>query len=140
MRPEIEKLNDRWDDFVDKCQTEPYDVGKKDVKAYSTLMVDTFKILKQEWKEEMVHKDIALLFATIGSLLTRQDEDGNVLGSNEYERITVFNGVFICDLCGPDYFSFDERGKLLLEGYNDTVLRIDPDTFEGPSTDEIYGL
>ena len=140
MRPEIEELNNRWDDFICKCQMRSYEVNEQDVTTYSSLMAATFKILKKEWKDKMVHKDIALLFATIGSLSTRQEEDGNVLGSEEYERLTLFNGVFITNLFRSAYFNFDERGKLLLESYNVTVLRIDPDTFVIPSADEIYGI
>ena len=139
MRKKIEELNTRWDDFIYKCSLNT-ELDERDVAAYSSLMTDTFRILREEWNSETVNRDIALLFATIGSFVPAKDVDYNILGSEEYERITTFNTVFITNLFRKETFVYDKRGRLMLDTYNDRKISINPETFEMPPINVIYGL
>ena len=142
MRPEIENLNGRWDDYISRFEFDEDargELSEEDVRAYSALWVDTFRILRKEWKEEMIHKDLALLLATIGSFIEIMDSDGNAYGSEDYERVTNFTMIFITDMFRYDNFRFDSQGNLLLDNYEDKVLKINPETFELPSLDAMLG-
>ena len=88
----------------------------------------------------MVRKDIALLFLTLDSFVQQSDDDGNVLGTEEYEQITTFHEVFFTNMFRTDCFNFDQQGNLLLETYEEKILVIDPKTFELPSVDALYGI
>ncbi len=140
MRKEIEELNNASDEFINQTNNEHYgdeEFWEKQVKEYQGLMVKIFSILKEEWKEDRVKKDIALLMMTIGELIAEMDDDGNVLGNEEYERVTSFHSLFIQSMFRYDYFRFDD-GKLLIDTFSESVLHINPDTFELPSLDELY--
>ncbi len=41
---------------------------------------------------------------TFGSFISHKDAEYNVLGNEEYERITTFNMMFITDMFRHDYF------------------------------------
>ena len=141
MRKEIEELNNSWDDFISKCDFNT-NLTEEDLKAYSSLWVDTFKVLREEWDEEKVNKDLMLLFATIGSFVPKTIEAGEVLGNEIYERVTKFNEIMIVNLFRledlQEGFSYDEQGKLILETYDDAVFSVDPERFEIPSLKVLY--
>ena len=143
MRPEIKNLNDRWDEYISRFEYDEdarYELSEEDVRTYSALWADTFIILRKEWKEEMVRKDLALLLATIGSFIEIMDSDGNAYGSEDYERVTNFTMIFITNMVRYDYFRFDPQGNLLLDTFDDKILKINPETFELPSFRGILGL
>lgn len=130
MREEIKKLKDEWKKFnYDLSDKGYYDCNEEDVQQYQSLMVRTFKILKDEWKQDTVNKDLALLLTNMAHLTVFADDDGNVQGSEEYEQIADFNDRFINSLA--DDFKYDEDGKLLISDYV-----IDTETFELPSIDD----
>lgn len=139
MRKEIELLNDAFDDFIASSGNNTYEFGEKEVKEYQKLMVELFSVLKDEWKENNVKKDIALLMATVGSFVGRMDDDGNVLGNQDYDRVTTFHMLFITNMFRYDYFRFDDDGKLLIDSY-ESVLHIDTKSFKVPSLDKLYNL
>ena len=68
------------------------------------------------------------------------DSDGNAYGSEDYERVTNFTMIFITDMFRYDDFRFDSQGNLLLDTFEDKVLKINPETFELPSLRGILGL
>lgn len=130
MKKEIEKLKDEWSKFIfDLADKGYYSCDEKDVQKYQSLMVRTFKILKEEWNHDTVNKDLAILMMEVARLTEFADNDGNVQGSEEYERIAEFNDHFI-DALSKD-FKYDEDGKLLFYDY-----AIDTETFELPSIDD----
>ncbi len=134
MRDEIRSLINRWDEFRDDCDR--YEFSEEDVNTYSELMTASFQYLK-EWKNKKVEKDVALLFATIGYFsCNTMDQDGNVLGNEEFERVVIFNMLFTNELFSKDYFDIDEQGMVLFDqGYD--ILRIDPSKFEIPALDDM---
>ncbi len=139
MRKEIEELIGKWDHFRDvRVASNSYELDENDVNTYKSLMSESFRLLKAEWAEEKINKDIALLFATIGFFSAKTtDDDGNVLGNDEYDRITTLNMFFVNELFHNNNFRFDEEGQLLLQGFEDDI-RIETTTFEIPSLDELY--
>ena len=100
MRKEIQELIGKWDHFRDvRVATNSYALDENDVNTYKSLMSESFRLLKAEWVEEKINKDIALLFATIGFFSAKTaDDDGNVLGNEEYDRITTLNMFFVNEL------------------------------------------
>ena len=132
MREEIKKLKDDWKKF--NCHLSDkgyYDCDEKDVQQYQSLMVRTFKILKDEWKQDTVNKDLAILMMEVARLTEFDDYDGNVQGSEEYEQIAYFNDRFVD--CLSEGFKYDEDGKLLISDY-----AIDTETFEIPLIDDLF--
>lgn len=133
MRDEIRSLINRWDEFRDDCDR--YEFSEEDVNTYSELMTASFQYLK-EWKNKKVEKDVALLFATIGYFSSNTtDSDGNVLGNEDFERVTTFNMLFIDELFNKDFFDIDEQGILLIDSGS---IEIDTAVFEVPSLDELF--
>ena len=66
MREEIKKLKDDWAKFTSDLEDKGYySCDEKDVQKYQSLMVRTFKILKDEWKQDTVNKDIAILMMEV---------------------------------------------------------------------------
>lgn len=140
MREEIKKLKDDWSKFnIGLSDKGYYDCDEKDVQQYQSLMVRTFKILKDEWKQDTVNKDLALLMMEVARLTVFADYDGNVQGSEEYERIALFNDLFVDSL--SEDFRYNEDGKLLFKnpmGVGD--FAVDTETFKIPSFDDLFEL
>ena len=98
-------------------------------------MVESFLFLN-EWKNEKVDKDVALLFATIGFFSSNTaDEYGNPRGNEDFERITTFNMLLINELFVNDCFDIDEEGVLSIDFGR---IKVDTSSFEVPEIDELY--
>ena len=137
MKKEIEKLKDDWKKFNYHLSDKGYYYcDEKDVQQYQSLMVRTFKILKDEWKQDTINKDPALLLMNMAHLTVFADDDGNVQGNEEYEQIADFNDHFIHALSKD--FKYDEDGNLLFENYESREFAINTETFELPSVDDFF--
>lgn len=137
MREEIKKLKEDWSKFnIGLSDKGYYDCDEKDVQKYQSLMVRTFKILKDEWNHDTVNKDLAILMMEVARLTEFDDYDGNVQGSEEYEQIVAFNDIFVNSLSKE--FRYDEDGNLLFKNYELRDFAINTETFEIPLIDDLF--
>ena len=137
MREEIKKLKEDWSKFnIGLSDKGYYDCDEKDVQKYQALMVRTFKILKDEWNHDTVNKDLAILMMEVARFTEFDDYDGNVQGSEEYERIAGFNDIFVNSLSKD--FRYDEDGNLLFKNYELRDFAINTETFELPTVDDLF--
>ena len=138
MREEIKKLKDDWAKFTSDLEDKGYYYCKEeDVQRYQGLMVRTFNILKDEWKQDTVNKDIAILMMEVAQFKVFLDSSWNVQGDEEYERIAGFNGLFI-DSLSKD-FRYNEDGNLLFKNpYDEGDFAINTETFDIPLIDDLF--
>ena len=136
---EIMNLNEKWDNFIDYVD-ENEDMDSKDLKKYKQLMVETFKIIKKEWEQEKVSKELCLFFATFGRFGKQGwDNDGNCLCDGYYEATSIFHSFFIENMIKNNGFKFDKEGKIIIE--DDVTFYIDSEKFDFPTdVDELLGL
>lgn len=137
---EIMKLNDKWEGFIEYVDDNE-DMDSKGLKKYKDLMVETFKVLKEEWEHDTISKELCLFFATFGKFGVKGwDNEGNCLYDECYEIASLFHEFFITTTFKNKGFKFNDKGKLIVEGYDGSIFYINPDIFDFPTDlDELYG-
>ena len=140
MNKKLEDLNELWDRFNYSINTQE-EMTEKDFKKYQKMMAETFALIKEEWKNDKVSKDLCLFFTTFAQFPDKgYDNEGNCLYGEFYEIASQFHNIFITNMFNNEQFNYDDDGNLILVGYEDNEIKINPETFELPDIDEIYGL
>ena len=139
MRKEVKELNDAFGRFVERVNEDPRGFAAARRKEYQGLMVRAFALLQRDWNGDKVPKDIALLMATLGSLMWRGYGTDDAPKSPEFEQVTMFHRFFIGNMAEHGRFRFDGDGLLLIDSHRQKTFKIDPRTFDLPTHREIFG-
>ena len=126
----FKKLGEKWVALDEKvCEN----LDLKDTKKFSSLMVETFNALKEEYANEKISKECVTCIAKMWAFGAGAwgDSDGNCAYGPTFEIASWIHYGFKLKLDDDNPFELDSEGMLTLEAIND--YRIDPTKFEVPN-------